>query len=192
MLPTSWKFRDHYEFRVEEDLNSDPNYQRLIDSLLGGMPPVDSLLSEEEKQLREALKVTTQGLVSFRVGVYFGGELIGFTRAIQISRTILHMAISCVHTEHQRNGIYTELVRAVLEFSKDQGFQIVESHHRATNNPVIIAKLRAGFVIGGMILSETMGSLVRLVYYHNPERRKLMDARSGHTRPEGQLRELFF
>lgn len=38
----------------------------------------------------------------------------------------------------------------------------MNSHHRATNNPVIIAKLRAGFVISGM------------------------------TRPQGSIKEMFF
>ncbi|MBC7384943.1 MAG: GNAT family N-acetyltransferase [Cryobacterium sp.] len=192
MALESWMYRDQYEFRVLDDFKSELQFQALVDLLLTNPPSVDPLYSAEEKQHRDRLQATSHSLVNFRLAVYSGSQLVAFTRAMQTDGANLHMALSAVHPDHQRKGIYTELVRAVLAFAKEQGFQTIDSSHRATNNPVIIAKLRAGFVINGLTLSDVMGCLVKLTYFHNPTRRKLIDARAGLSRPEGELRDLFF
>lgn len=190
MLPNQWTFNHIYEFRIVESLKKDPSFQGLID-ILGGAPPLDKMLSEEEKSNHDRLRSAETG-VRFRLGVYCGSELIAFTYAFQIEGSNLHMAMSCVHPAHRRKGIYKELIRATIQFSKDSGFQTVDSYHRSTNNSVIIAKLQNGFVINGMTLSDLMGCLVRLTYFHNSERRKLQEVRSGMIRPDALLRELFF
>lgn len=191
MLPSTWLFKNQYEFRQVESLIADPGFKSLLD-VLGGPPPWEELLAQEEREGHERLKEAAKVLTRIRIGIYFKNQLVGFTFAFQSEGSNLHMAMSCVHPEHQRKGLYSELLRAVLEFSRQNGFQTVDSHHRATNNPVIIAKLRKGFVINGLTLSDIMGCLVELTYFHNAERRKLMDARSGLHRPQGQLRDLFF
>lgn len=191
MIPCTWKFKDRYEFRIVDNLAADPNHKELL-NVLGGSPSWEELLNQEEREKHEQLANATKVLKRIRIGAYFEDRMIAFTFGLQTEGSNLHMALSCVHPEHQRQGIYSELLRAVLEYSKHEGFQTVDSHHRATNNPVLIAKLRAGFVINGFTLSDIMGCLVKMTYFHNPERRKLMDARSGLARPQGTIRELFF
>jgi GNAT superfamily N-acetyltransferase len=191
MIPSTWLFKDRYEFRIVDSLMADPNFKGLLD-VLGGPPPWEELLTQEEREKHEQLQNATKVLKRIRIGVYFKNRMIAFTFGFQTEGSNLHMALSCVHPEHQRHGIYSELLRAVLEYSKHEGFQTVDSHHRATNNPVLIAKLRAGFVINGFTLSDIMGCLVKMTYFQNPERRKLIDARSGLTRPHGSIREMFF
>jgi ribosomal protein S18 acetylase RimI-like enzyme len=191
MIPSAWIFKNQYEFKIVESLITDSNFKELL-NIMGGPPPWEELLAQEEREKHERLKDATKSLKRLRIGVYFKNQLIAFTFAFQSEGSNLHMAMSCVHPEHQRQGIYTELLRAVLEYSKSEGFQTVDSYHRATNNPVIIAKLRSGFVINGFTLSDIMGCLVRTTYFHNTERRKLMDIRSGLVRPQGPIKELFF
>ena len=67
---------------------------------------------------------------------------------------------------------------------------MISSKHSATNNRVIIPKLKAGFVISGLEISDRYGTLVRLEYFTNPKRRELMDFRSGQALPDLGLREL--
>jgi hypothetical protein len=53
---------------------------------------------------------------------------------------------------------------------------------------VLVPKLRAGFVITGLELSERFGTLVHLSYFFNALRRRVLDVRSGEALPEGQVK----
>lgn len=187
----SWKFKDNYEFKFVENWDNEPNYKKIIDTHLDTASS-DQLLATQEKVSRDELQKRLASRISIKIGVYFNSQLVGFTEASQTNSENLHMNISAVASEHQRRGVYSELLRAVLAFAKDNGFQSVESQHRTTNNPIIIAKLKAGFLISGIVLSDIMGSLLRLVYVFNDDRRKLMHARSGLIRPQTNLRDTFF
>ncbi len=55
----------------------------------------------------------------------------------------------------------------------------IESHHRATNNAVLIAKLRAGYVIVGTEFTGEMGLLVKLSKQLLPQRDAMFHARAG-------------
>jgi hypothetical protein len=78
----------------------------------------------------------------------------------------------------------------VLGLLRNKGFQIVTSRHTATNNAVIIPKLKAGFVIIGLELDDRFGTLVKLAYYFSAGRRKLIDVRSGQTTPDEAIKKL--
>ncbi len=188
----SWIFKDRYEFRVVETFAGDPDHTRLVQETLGGPPPLGRLLNESEFAAHERLRGAFSEAVRYRLGVYLQNRLVGFTLAFHSDGSNLHMGMSVVEASHRRQGIYSELVRAVLAFAREQGFQSVDSHHRNSNNPVIIAKLRLGFIITGLKVCDLMGCLVQLTYPISSLRRQLLEVRSGMRRPESQLRELFF
>ena len=60
----------------------------------------------------------------------------------------------------------------------------ISSQHVATNNAVLIAKLKLGYVIAGTEYDEQMGLLVLLVLHLAPERRALFASRTGTVRPD--------
>ena len=62
---------------------------------------------------------------------------------------------------------------------KDLGFQEITSRHSVDNNSVIIPKLKVGFTISGMEISDMWGTLVNLTYYFNETRRKVLSYRTG-------------
>jgi len=97
--------------------------------------------------------------------------------------------------ETAHSTLVKNILKEVPEAAQLLTEEELRAHEALKSNwkpPVLIAKLRAGFVISGFELSDIMGSLVQLTYFHSSERRKLLDVRVGITRPTGRMRELFF
>jgi L-amino acid N-acyltransferase YncA len=100
------------------------------------------------------------------------------------------MCNSAVFPEHRKKGLYTALMKATLEVVTEMGFQRIYSRHTATNNAVIIPKLKAGFHMTHFELSDTFGVLVHLTYYPKDLRRKMLDYRAGQIKPDDEIRKL--
>jgi len=67
------------------------------------------------------------------------------------------------------------------------GFQRIYSRHRATNNAVLIPKLKAGFVLTSLEVSDAFGTMVHLTYFSHPLRRKILDYRVGQIQPDQEI-----
>ncbi len=106
-------------------------------------------------------------------------ELVGWTFGYQKEWTTFYMTNTAIFETHRRKGIYTALLNKVLALLKDKGFRRVTSRHGANNNAVLIPKLKAGFVISGLEISEAFGILVHLTYFFKEEERKIMAFRVG-------------
>ena len=103
------------------------------------------------------------------------------------------MANSCVIPEYRRAGYYSLMLEKVIEIAREMKFQTITSRHVVSNNPVIIAKLKAGFHITGMELSEIHGNLIHLSYHLNETRYEAYKVRSGEIRPKSEVvKNLFF
>ena len=118
-------------------------------------------------------------------------EFIGWCSGYQNSKDSFCMMNSGVLKEYQRQGIYSALLQKNLEILTEKGFQIIWSRHCATNNAVIIPKLRAGFIISSLEIDDCFGTLIQLRYYTNASRRKIMDYRCGQRKPDKELKEIF-
>jgi ribosomal protein S18 acetylase RimI-like enzyme len=99
-----------------------------------------------------------------RIAAFRGDELIGWTYASPEGSSLLYMINSGVAIAARRTGIYTELCRMVIEHAKSKGYTSILSRHAASNNAVIVAKLKLGFFVSGFEYSEVYGPLVRLTY----------------------------
>ena len=86
-------------------------------------------------------------------------------------------------------GYLLALLPRILGALQHEGFQIVYSRHVATNNQVLVPKLKAGFVITGIEVSDVFGVLVHLSYFFNPLRRKVLDVRVGQARPDAEVKQ---
>jgi len=140
-----------------------------------------AVLAAEAAALNGRAKLKTQdtfGLAAFR-----GNLLVGWTQGYRIGTNQFHMLNSGVAVAERRNGVYSQLVRAVLAHAQSQGHIAVRSLHAAANSPVIIAKLRLGFHISGFEYSEVYGPLVQLKYLVGEPRRSLYTARASAIRP---------
>jgi GNAT superfamily N-acetyltransferase len=113
----------------------------------------------------------------YRLGAYADDELVGWTCGWMERGNVFHVANSGVVATHRRSGIYTMLMAAIHEYAKSQGAMAMRSQHSVLNNPVIIAKLRAGYHVSGLSHSAQMGTLVELTRYFFAERQALLRAR---------------
>ena len=118
----------------------------------------------------------------FGVAAFHGSTLVGWTRGFRQGAREFHMLNSGVKISQRRNGVYTAMVKAVLAHAKEQGYQRVTSRHAAGNTPVLIAKLRLGFLVSGFEYSEVYGPLVQLTFLVNEAREKLYRLRAASIR----------
>lgn len=117
------------------------------------------------------------------------GKFAGWSWGMQKEAELFYMVNSAVLPEFRRKGIYTALMNTMVKHALKEGFQKIYSRHVATNNAVIIPKLKAGFVITSMEISENFGALVHLAYIPNKARRKILDVRCGMRRPSKDLKK---
>lgn len=183
---------DGIEFKEVERF-AEPEFSQLLTRLLlnqGLVIPETTWLSEEEVQATRQLEQSIKQAFSLRVGAYHRNVLIGWAHGFQDSAESFIMATSAVHPSYRRQGIYTQILRRVLARTKAAGFQVVYSKHVLTNNPILIAKLKMGFTIVGMELSDGQGLLVRLRYLFNERRLAVAYVRAGAQRPQASLMPL--
>lgn len=146
------------------------------------------VLSEEERLQVKILHKNLSQLIRFNLCVFKGDEFCGWFTGDQYNNETFYMRNSAILPDHRRKGLYTALMYEVLERVEKMGFQIVLSRHVTTNNSIIIPKLKAGFVITSLEVSDRFGTLVHLSYFFNEKRRRVMQFRSGDLRPDSELK----
>lgn len=187
-----WTIAEGYELREvpAEEFRSFLTEHR--PRLLGGdfscMP--EEYLSDDEKRAQEQLADRMGNLFRLRLGVFYNGSQVGWSFGTQLDRGKFYMVNSAIFPEHRRKGLYKSMLEKAVGIVAAQGFQLITSSHIATNSPILIAKLKAGFIITGFELSDVFGLMVNLTYFTNPTRRKIMDFRAGRSRPDADLRRL--
>ncbi|CAM3667519.1 N-acetyltransferase domain-containing protein [Deinococcus saxicola] len=123
---------------------------------------------------------------TFAWGIYAAAELIGWSFAYQQDERTVYMADTGILPKHQGRGLYARLLPHLLGTFRAAGYTLVQSHHRATNNAVIIPKLRAGFFIQGLNLYEG-GLNVALTLSLDDNYREAMHVRSGFQAARGEV-----
>jgi RimJ/RimL family protein N-acetyltransferase len=151
---------------------------------------VRAMLSDIERQQMQTLASYMGSPLCLRFGLFQGDEFVGWHVGDQRSPDEFYMRNSGVVPHMQGRGHYTKMLRAILIELQALGFQVISSKHNATNNRVIIPKLKAGFVITGLELSDKFGTLVRLEYFTNRTRRAIMDYRCGQLQPTDEIKRL--
>ena len=147
------------------------------------------VLSDEEKaQVRELNKNTSQ-LARINIGIFKGEDFCGWFSGDQYNYETFYMRNSAILPQFRRQGLYRALMSEILRRTKEMGFQIVLSRHTTTNNSIIIPKLKAGFVITAIEVSDRFGTLVHLSYFFNSTRRRVMEFRAGDLKPDALLKD---
>ena len=114
----------------------------------------------------------------YRLGAYSDEELVGWSFGWMERGNAFYMANSGVVASHRRKGIYSSLLSAMREYANSNGAVTIRSQHSVLNNPVLIAKLQAGFHISGLSQSAQMGTLVEMTLHFSEKRLGLFRTRS--------------
>jgi hypothetical protein len=147
-------------------------------------------LSDAEKSALDKLGQNLSGLYDLRLGFFNGDEMIGWSYGIQMNAETFRMVTTGILPEFQGKGIYSSFLKVYAEHIKKQGFQILFSRHYATNNQVIVPKLRFGFVVSGFEISDQFGLLLHVSYFFNKTREKVMHTRSGLQQPDAEVSKM--
>lgn len=148
----------------------------------------DALPREEQRKLLDLGKVYSS-IKEIYLALYYEGSFVGWSFGYQESAYRFYMCNSAVFPEHRRKGLYTKLMGEMIARVEKLGFQEIYSRHTSTNNAVIIPKLKAGFVISSIEVSDIFGVLVHLSYYPNKLRRKILDYRVGQLKPDNEIKK---
>jgi len=152
----------------------------------------DRYYSETEKAKAKILSDKRGDIFTLHLGIFSPeNEFVAFSFGFQETEDNFYVACSAVVEEKRNLGLYSALLDYTIETCREQGFQVIYGTHCATNNAVIVPKLKKGFVISKMECSDIFGVVLHVCYFTNPLRRKVMDYRSGHRKPDEELKKIF-
>jgi RimJ/RimL family protein N-acetyltransferase len=113
------------------------------------------------------------------LGSFKDDEFVGWTVGHQIDASRFEMYNSAVFEAHRGLGLYRALVTATIDRVFAAGYTTVTSRHHPNNAAVLIPKLKCGFVISGLFVDPSFGTLVELSRYATPLQRSAFDYRVG-------------
>lgn len=173
---------DDLAFRIVDSF-PEPAFSALSREAFSDYEPsqllTDVLVMEASKSSGSVPPVDAAAL---RIGVFRGDAMVAWTYARPVAGRRLEMVNSGVAAAERRSGIYSQLVRMVIEHAHGHGYVAITSRHAADNNAVIVAKLKLRFFVSGCEYSEVYGPLVRLTYLVGELRRALHNARARPIR----------
>jgi GNAT superfamily N-acetyltransferase len=180
----------NYTTKVLDDAEFGPLFRQYHPIIFQTMLDFDvqQALSMEEQTATTRLRERMGTPFRLNIGIYHNQEFIGWSFGRQESAEKYYMVNTAIFPQHQGKGIYSALLPRILSALQREGFQIVYSRHVATHNQVLVPKLKAGFVITGIEVSDVFGVLVHLAYFFNPLRRKVLDVRVGQARPDAEVK----
>lgn len=171
-----------FEFATREEFL--PVFRALRPKLFGELGEVDpmSYWSEEEFEKNKNLQSKCHTEVRFYLLCKDKDEVIGWSYGVQKDAEEFYMVNSAVFPEYRKSGIYNYMLKLVTDKAKEEGFQVISSLHQASNNPVLIPKLKYGFKIVGMRIHPRFGILIELHYYTNEKVEKIYEYRTGQAK----------
>lgn len=147
--------------------------------------------SEMEKQALQRLGANLDNAYRLFFYIKKGEEKIGWFKGEQKENDRFSMSNTGIFPAYQRRGIYKAMLPKLLELLKEAGFQRVTSYHQATNNTIIIPKLKAGFLITGFEMTGPYGLLILLTYFCNETQRQALQYRVGSRKMDENLATYF-
>lgn len=147
-------------------------------------------LTDEEKTKSKALRENLADAVRINLIMYHGDEVAGWSFGFQESSSTFYMCNSAVYSAHRRQGLYTALMQHMVQRATDLGFLKIYSRHNASNNAVIIPKLKAGFHITSLEICDLFGAMVNLSFFPQPIRNKMLHYRTGESKPDDEIKKI--
>lgn len=142
---------------------------------------------EQQNKLRNEFPKTFK----LNLGLYYKNKFVGWSWGFQEQATVYYMCNSAILPTHRKKGLYTCLMKEMINQAMKQGFTTIYSRHIITNNDIIIPKLKCGFKITSFELNERFGTMVLLSYFKNKTQHDILDFRSGFRKPSKKMKKVF-
>ena len=146
-----------------------------------------ALIGPEAEERNKALRAGLPKPDRIRIAAFDGERFVGCSSGWFEFGGNFYIGLSAIDPAYRQQGIYTRMLTAMEQAVRDRGGLLISSQHVATNNAVLIAKLKLGYVIAGTEYVEPMGLLVRLLLHLTPQRRDLFASRTGTLVPPPPL-----
>jgi len=109
------------------------------------------------------------------------GEPVGWHMGEAEDFQTFYMRNSGILPEFQNRGIFTEFSKTYARYLEELGYERISSHHKPTNHAMLILKLKQGFDIAGVEMTENWGALVKMVKILPRDRREAFYKMFGDT-----------
>ncbi|HUH05429.1 MAG TPA: hypothetical protein VML75_25715 [Kofleriaceae bacterium] len=129
-------------------------------------------------QARMAAARVDQPLRTFCI-IHDGDAVAGAFCGERKSDSVYRMWHTNIHSDYRRRGLYRMILAGTIAYTAELGFDEIVSEHAPGNNPVLIAKLGAGFRITGLDVQPMVGLSVNLTYFHNADHLAAYEFRCG-------------
>jgi len=127
---------------------------------------------DERKQTLFALQRSThQDAIVF----FDNTKVIGWSAGRMTGASEFMMDVTGIIPDYQSKGIYTNFLKLYMPYLRDIGYERVVSYHSPTNRAVLIAKLKAGFIITATEFREHAGASVKLTYFLHQDRHQTFE-----------------
>lgn len=143
--------------------------------------PNAQLYSEDEFRRADDNMARHSQLENIYALLMSGDRCIGWHFGFQDGPFSYYMCNSAIIPEFRRRGCYSWLAQQVMNEVHARGYLKITSRHHPTNTPVLIAKLKLGFIISGLQVSANFGTLVELEWNGNDRVANLMKFRCGEA-----------
>jgi GNAT superfamily N-acetyltransferase len=142
---------------------------------------VEAVYTDDERATYRDLNARLANMYRLQWAIEFNGQAVGWTFGHQERDGIFLMRNSAIAEGHRGKGLYTALLPRIIEHVRAAGFRLIKSQHHGSNTAVLVPKLKAGFIITGITMSDKHGVLVELTYPLNEQRREFLRYRIGES-----------
>jgi RimJ/RimL family protein N-acetyltransferase len=180
---------EKYVLKSCSSVEFQPLISEQFDNAFQGLLSVSpkKFLENSQQEKIDALNASFENVKSKRFILLDGEKCIGWHFGNQEDNQTYYMKNSAIIPEYQNRGLYSSMLKLILDELVLDGYQVVRSLHHITNNRAIVPKLKQGFVICGLQISDTLGTLVELKWFKNQNRRSLMNFRCGKEMPNAEV-----
>ncbi|MGB1250076.1 MAG: GNAT family N-acetyltransferase [Candidatus Promineifilaceae bacterium] len=121
------------------------------------------------------------------LGIYHDDEMIGWHSGEQADVQTYQMGSTMLAPDHRSLGVYSALLPEIVKLVSDKGFLVIRSKQHANNNAALIPKLKAGFSVTGLEVSDEQGIMLQVNYYMQRLRQQMYEFRTGARIPDEKL-----
>lgn len=149
------------------------------------------VFTKTELAQQSKLRTDFPKTLKINLGLYYKNKFVGWSWGFQEQATVYYMCNSAILPKHRGKGLYTCLMKEMVNRATQKGFTTIYSRHIMTNNAIIIPKLKIGFKMTGTELNERFGTMIILSYFKSKMQNEILDFRSGFKKPTKKIKKAF-